>query len=149
MVSNYLYVRLCIYRQPIGHLRRIFKAMERYMPDAASIHEEKELVPGGDLRIKGNWWLRRAWRKSKATRVPREMEFRKILRTLIQRHSLCNLVYFLLLNTTGNPWYYTCRLLFSAQAPKVKLTLSPGSGNKTPGFISLQMKYLLKFITFW
>lgn len=54
---------------------------------------------------------------------------------------------FLLLNTTGNPWYYTCRLLFSAQAPKVKLTLSPGSGNKTPGFISLQMKYLLKFIT--
>ena len=94
MVSNYLYVRLCIYRQPIGHLRRIFKAMERYMPDAASIHEEKELVPGGDLRIKGNWWLRRAWRKSKATRVPREMEFRKNLRTLIQRHSLCNLVYF-------------------------------------------------------
>ena len=68
--------------------------MEKYMPDAASVHEEKELVPGGDLRIRGNWWLRKAWRKSKATRVPRETEFRKILRTLIQRHSLCNLVDF-------------------------------------------------------
>ena len=61
------------------------------MPDADTIKEEEELVPGGDLRIKMNQWLRKAWTKSKASRVPREAEFRKVVRILTMRYSICSL----------------------------------------------------------
>ena len=40
--------------------------------------EEQELVPGGDIRIRGNSWLRQAFSKSRIKRVPREGEFRKV-----------------------------------------------------------------------
>ena len=66
--------------------------MEKYLPDVQTLREEQELVPGGDIRIRGNGWLRRAWQKSKVTRVPREAEFRKLVRMVAERHSLCILV---------------------------------------------------------
>ena len=78
---------------PFGqYLRRLRRAMEKLM-SIESIREEQELIPGGDIRIKGNHWLRKAWSKSKATRVPREPEFRKLVSELNQRHKLCILVY--------------------------------------------------------
>ena len=74
------------------YLRKLRKAVERYMPDPATIQEEQELVPGGDIRILGNAWLRKAWHKARCTRVPREAEFRKLVRVLAEQHSLCILV---------------------------------------------------------
>ena len=59
------------------------------MPDVKMIQEEQELVPGGDIRIKGNGWLRTAWWKSKVKRVLRESEFRKVVHHLSHRHDLC------------------------------------------------------------
>lgn len=64
------------------------------MPEASVIREEQEMLPGGDIRVKGNSWLRKAWAKSKACRVPREAEFRRVVRHLSNRHSLCFLVLF-------------------------------------------------------
>lgn len=62
------------------------------MPDPALIREEQELIPGGDIRIKGNGWLRKAWSKCGSSRVPREAEFRKLVGHLAHHHSLCILV---------------------------------------------------------
>ena len=59
----------------------------------SSIREEQELIPGGDIRIKGNQWIRKAWTKSKARRVPREPEFRKLVSQLNQHHNLCILAH--------------------------------------------------------
>ena len=55
------------------------------------IKEEQEMVPGGDLRCKGNKWLRSAWEsvESKIPRVPREAEVRRIIQHLIQLHPIC------------------------------------------------------------
>ena len=77
-----------------GHLRKLAKAMEKYMPESSTIREEQEMLPGGDIRVKGNSWLRKAWTKSKASRVPREAEFRRVVRHLANRHSLCFSVLF-------------------------------------------------------
>ena len=73
-------------------LRKLRKSMERYMPDVAVIQEDQELCPGGDIRTKGNSWLRTAWQKCQAKRVPRESEFRKLVGIIAERHSLCILV---------------------------------------------------------
>ena len=66
--------------------------MDKFLPDVKVIREEEELVPGGDIRIRGNAWLRKAWQKSRAQRVPRESEFRRLVRMITERHSLCILV---------------------------------------------------------
>ena len=65
--------------------------MEQKMPTVASIVEEEELIPGGDIRIKGNAWVRDAYSKSRAKRVPRESEFRKIVALLVKKYNLCSL----------------------------------------------------------
>ena len=70
------------------------KSIERYIPD--NVKEEQELVPGGDIRRKGNMWLRRAWEKCRATRLPRETELRKVVRLLVHRHKWCILIAWLL-----------------------------------------------------
>ncbi|CAK9052406.1 unnamed protein product [Durusdinium trenchii] len=53
------------------------------------IQEERIMVQGGDIRQRGNQWLRKAWQKSGVTRVPREAEFRKIVRSLASQYNLC------------------------------------------------------------
>ena len=74
-------------------LRRLYKAMEKYMPSKDFIREEQEMLPGGDIRIKGNAWLRKAWSKTKGNRVPREAEFRRLIGFLSTRHNLCPLAH--------------------------------------------------------
>ena len=58
------------------------------------VKEEREIVPGGDLRIRGNGWLRDAFANSEMQRVPREPEFRKVIRIITDKHKLCSLPYF-------------------------------------------------------
>ena len=77
----------------LASLRRLYKAMENYMPSKEFIREEQEMLPGGDIRTKGNAWLRQAWSKSKANRVPREAEFRRLVGLLSTRHMLCPLAH--------------------------------------------------------
>ena len=60
--------------------------------DVETIREERSLLPGGDIRHRGNKWLRDAFQKSSASRVPREMEFRKIVKLIEAKHRLCALV---------------------------------------------------------
>jgi hypothetical protein len=64
------------------------------MPD--NVKKDQELVPGGDIRRKGNMWLRKAWEKCKATRVPREAELRKVVRQLAHRQKWCILIAWLM-----------------------------------------------------
>ena len=64
--------------------------MQEALPD--SYREEQELVPGGDLRLLGNAWLRQAWEASKIDRVPREAEVRKVVHQLVNLVDVCPLL---------------------------------------------------------
>lgn len=59
--------------------------------DVSAILESQEMVPGGDLRFRGNEWLRHAWEsvEHKIRRVPREGEVRKIVAQLVHHHHIC------------------------------------------------------------
>ena len=61
--------------------------MQKHMPE--SCKEEQELVPGGDLRISGNSWLRRAFDESRSQRVPREGEVRRVVHQLVNILDIC------------------------------------------------------------
>ena len=50
--------------------------------------KETELVPGGDLRCKANQWFRAAWRDS-SVRLPRESQFRLLVRKIARKKALC------------------------------------------------------------
>ena len=64
--------------------------MEKRIPDNAM--EEQELLPGGDLRIRANHWLREAWDEADIERVPREAEVRKVVQQIVHRNQqLCPL----------------------------------------------------------
>ena len=60
------------------------------MPE--TLKEDQELVPGGDIRICGNSWLREAFEYAQLQRVPREGEVRRVVHQLATIHDLCNLV---------------------------------------------------------
>ena len=51
-----------------------------------SIEGNQELIPGGDIRIRGNQWLREAWdsMNNKVARVPREAEIRRVIEHLLK-----------------------------------------------------------------
>lgn len=57
-----------------------------------AVREEQELVPGGDIRLSGNAWLRSAWDDSQITRVCREAEVRKVIYQLANLYDVCFLV---------------------------------------------------------
>ena len=57
-----------------------------------AVREEQELVPGGDIRLSGNAWLRSAWDDSQITRVCREAEVRKVIYQLANLYGVCFLV---------------------------------------------------------
>ena len=63
--------------------------MERYMPK--SVKEEQELVPGGDIRINGNMWLRTTFDSARLRRVPREGEVRRVIQQIATLYDLCTL----------------------------------------------------------
>ena len=64
--------------------------MQEQLPD--SCKEDQELVPGGDLCLLGNQWLRKAWDSSECVRVPREAEVRKVVGQLHNILDLCSLM---------------------------------------------------------
>ena len=61
--------------------RVLLGAMMKKLPDGKSIKED--LVPGGDLRSKGNGWLRSAFKSSGMKKVPREGQMRLAVKKLI------------------------------------------------------------------
>ena len=56
-----------------------------------SLKEDQELVPGGDIRINGNMWLRAAFDSARLRRVPREGEVRRVIHQVVTIHDLCAL----------------------------------------------------------
>ena len=73
----------------ISDPRRLRKAMMKSLP--AECRENQELVPGGDLRLTGNKWLRDAFKESRIQRVPREAEVRKVVHQIVNLTRVCNL----------------------------------------------------------
>lgn len=54
----------------------------------AQIKKEGELLPGGDIRILGNQWVRGAFRDAALSRVPRENQVRLALRRVVSKAKL-------------------------------------------------------------
>lgn len=54
-----------------------------------SIKENQESVPGGDLRLTGNSWLRKAFDDARCIRVPREAEVRRVIGQLTNILDIC------------------------------------------------------------
>lgn len=52
------------------------------------IKKNGDLVPGGDIRINGNQWLRAAFVDSKLNKVPREVQVRHAIKIITQKHRL-------------------------------------------------------------
>ena len=53
------------------------------------MQKEEALVDGGDLRSKGNEWLRCAFVASGLPRVPREVQIRLAVGLVVRRKKLC------------------------------------------------------------
>ena len=73
--------------------------------DADLIREERQMIPGGDIRQKGNLWIRMAWGKSGIQRIPREHEFAKIIANLVHHHKLCAQAVFVWFIPLGGAWW--------------------------------------------
>ena len=56
--------------------------------DHQAVKQSMELVPGGDIRIGGNQWMRVAWRESGLCRVPREQQVREAVRRVVKKGKL-------------------------------------------------------------
>lgn len=56
------------------NLRSLYQEMLSRMPTNISLDDD--LVPGGDIRIRGNSWLRSAFKATQLESVPRETQFR-------------------------------------------------------------------------
>lgn len=69
-------------------LRTLRKCMVEVM-DPDLIREECQMIPGGDIRQRGNGWIRDAWGKAGIQRIPREHEFAKIIANLVHHYKLC------------------------------------------------------------
>ena len=74
--------------QEACRLRMIRRSMESLLP--SSLKEDQELVPGGDLRLQGNGWMRKAWDQCGVSRAPREAEMRKIVWQLVNIYDICD-----------------------------------------------------------
>lgn len=56
-------------------LRRLVKGILDRIP-VETVVKDEALIPGGDLRTKGNSWLRSAFEAAQLKRVPRERQIR-------------------------------------------------------------------------
>lgn len=65
-------------------------ALMKRMDDkrVSAIKTTGEFWPGGDIRIKGNQWLRAAFERAGITKCPRENAMRHALRVVCKKHSL-------------------------------------------------------------
>ena len=67
-------------------LRTLGQAMVSRAP--ASLNVDQDLVPGGDLRLKGNAWLRSAFNRSGLSKVPRENQIRFAVKYLLVKKKI-------------------------------------------------------------
>ena len=65
------------------------------LPDG--ITTDADLVPGGDLRNKGNAWLRSSFKHSGLKKVPRETQIRLAVSKLIKKKKIGNSMVIILL----------------------------------------------------
>ena len=81
----------------------------------ASVKEDQEFVPGGDIRTRGNSWLRKAFDEAQLPRVLREGEVRRVIHQISNVHGLCILahhysmhmiVLFLYGHRVRSVWYF-------------------------------------------
>ena len=72
--------------------RLLRKYLYRHI-DLETVREEQELCPGGDIRVKGNRWVRDAFQESGIQRVPRQAEVHKVVKHLVHRCNLCSLAF--------------------------------------------------------
>lgn len=63
--------------------------MEKLLPK--SLKEDQELAPGGDLRTRGNSWIREAWVASRVGRALREREIQRVVHQLVNIYDICTL----------------------------------------------------------
>ena len=68
----------------ILELRTLAKSMMDRV-DVEGTKHSGDLVPGGDIRIQGNQWLRAAFSDSNLKKVPREMQVRHALTILVKK----------------------------------------------------------------
>ena len=70
--------------------RPLLNEMIKRMPDG--ITTDGELVPGGDLRNRGNLWLRSSYQHSGLKKVPRETQIRLVVMKLIKKKKVGSLI---------------------------------------------------------
>ena len=79
-------------------LRALYREMLIRMPEG--IRAEDDIIPGGDIRLRGNVWLRSAFKASGLKQVPRESQCRLAVakvftkKRLVFRSNLISLVRF-------------------------------------------------------
>lgn len=73
------------------YLRRLAKEMIAKAPDG--INCDEDLVPGGDLRFKGNSWLRSAFSNSNLSKAPREKQLRVAVKKFMLQKKIGCLTY--------------------------------------------------------
>ena len=69
------------------NLRTLAKALIKRV-DPEEVKKKNELCPGGDIRVKGNQWVRAAWRDCGLDRVCREGQVREAIKKLIAKRKL-------------------------------------------------------------
>lgn len=71
--------------------RKFYKSMMEKVP-TDEILQSQELIPGGDIRVKGNLWLRAAYTSAGLSKVPRETQVRLAVNKLVHKKKLCSLL---------------------------------------------------------
>ena len=70
--------------------RKLYAAMVELVDDdfKKRVEKEDELLPGGDIRVTGNQWIRVAFRNSGLGRVPRETQLRLTIQKVVGKKKL-------------------------------------------------------------
>lgn len=72
----------------IWNVRKLYKSLLEKL-DVDKVKRERRLLPGGDIRLKENSWVRESFRDSGLSRVPRETRIRIIVEKICRKHGLC------------------------------------------------------------
>ena len=72
----------------IWNARNLYKSLLEKL-DVDKVKRERRLLPGGDIRLKENSWVRESFRDSGLRRVPRETRIRIIVEKICRKHGLC------------------------------------------------------------
>ena len=67
--------------------RKLAKAICQRV-DVEKIKKDGELLPGGDIRILGNQWIRSAYERSGLSRIPREASMRLCIHKVVRKARL-------------------------------------------------------------